>query len=202
MTRTLLLSPSPSLAHPRGWTQIRSSSPIQQYTKSGTYDEVHCVGGGTLLLWLLAAARCAPRSRLVYVHGPMVYPTPESCSAWLARASALQEAPTGILSDTYEWSQQAIMMTLGGALPKEEAWLKPLLTSVATGRAHELGERALSMQRRWERNGRLVHRPLPRQGDDVLDALLRGRRFDIDPHSGGEALPVLLRCGQSECAAF
>ena len=35
---------------------------------------------------------------------------------------------------------------------------KDLLRTIATGRAHELGERAASMQRRWERNGRIVYK--------------------------------------------
>ena len=50
MTRTLLLAPSPVLAQPRGW-QTLAQAPL--LPKDIRYDEVHCVGGGSLLLWLL-----------------------------------------------------------------------------------------------------------------------------------------------------
>ena len=106
------------------------------------------------------------------------------------------------MSDAYEWRRQAVSLGVGGALPERDSWLKPLFTSIAAGRSDELGARALQMQRRWERNGRIIHRPLPEQHHDVLDALLKGRRFAIDVASGGEAPPSLLQCSEAECATW
>ena len=199
MTRTLLLAPSPVLAQPRGW-QTLAQAPL--LPKDIRYDEVHCVGGGYLLLWLLACAHRAPRGRVVYLHGPVVLPTPESCASWLSR-----DAPDlAHLSDEYEWRQQAVTLGVGGRLQTEHnnaQWLTPLLKDIATGRSNELGVRASDMQRRWERNGRLIHRPLPAgrpAGQDVLDRLLHGQRFEIDVRSGGEAPPTLLQCCETECS--
>ena len=184
--RSLLLSPTTALASPAGWSQL--DAPLPQDCR---YSEVHCIGGGSLLLWLLAVAGRAPRGRVVYMHGPVVLPTPESCGAWLARAG-------GTPFDEYEWQRQAISTGVAGGL-EHSPWLKPLMTSIATGRANELGQRAADMQRRWERHGRIVHRPLEPE-DDVLRSLLHGAKFSIDVERGGEAQPELLQCGEAECA--
>ena len=66
------------------------------------------------------------------------------------------------------------------------------------GRSHELGERAKHMQSRWERHGRIVHRP---SSDDlhVMDRLLYERRFSVDVSSGCEAPPPLQRCDEVSC---
>ena len=54
----------------------------------GQYDEVHCFGGGSLLLFLLACAGKSPRlcpGGKVVLHGPLIYPTPDSCKQWLVK---------------------------------------------------------------------------------------------------------------------
>ena len=186
--RTLFLSPSTALASPRGWQTLGTPLPA-----NARYDEVHCYGGGSLLLWLLACAHRAPRSRVVYFHGPVVLPTPESCTEWLARAGSDTND-----ADQYEWRRQAVSLGVGGGLDKGSEWLKPLLTSIATGRSYELGARATDMQRRWERNGRIVYKPLPEEENDVLTELLHGARFSIDS-SDCERPPALLKCGEAGC---
>lgn len=190
----LILSPTTALAQPRGWSAL-ASPPSLSSKQSTTYDEVHCVGGGSLLLWLLACAGRAPRGRIVYMHGPVVQPTPESCAAWLVRESGGAYSP-----DKYEWRTQAVALGLsGGGLPPEDMqWLRPLLTSIASGRGGELGSRFADMQKRWERNGRLVHRPLPQAEDALLSQLLQS---SIDESRAEEAC-TLLRCSQTGCASL
>lgn len=215
----LLLAPSTNLAQPRGWAALANSPslicksvPFSQ--TRATVDEVHCVGGGSLLLWLLACAGRAPRGRMVYMHGPVVLPTPESCAEWLARdcaaavaadddnslSAALFHVDNSLSSD--DWRTQAVMAGLGGGgLPLEHtAWLRPLLTAVACGRADELGARFSSMQRRWERIGRLVHLPMPETEDGLLDELLR-QQMEATSTAKGSAPSTLLRCGEMGCAA-
>ncbi len=99
--RTLLLSPSRALATPRGWEALALSKP----SFAERYDEVHCVGGGSLLLWLLTQMRRAPRSREVIFHGPVVLPTPESCAAWLESTGE-----TTHLADHLNWRRQALSL--------------------------------------------------------------------------------------------
>ena len=53
--RSLLLSPTTALASPAGWSQL--DAPLPQDCR---YSEVHCIGGGSLLLWLLAVAGHRP----------------------------------------------------------------------------------------------------------------------------------------------
>ena len=191
--RTLLLSPSTSFATPRGWQTLTSyTSPL---ARSSRYDEVHCVGGGSLLLWLLACAGKAPRAPLVYFHGPVVLPTPESCAAWLDRDAP--EART--VNDGFEWRRQAISLGAGGTI-SGHTWLKPLLTTVAAGRSYELGARFVQMQRRWERNGRIVHRPWPADDHAVGDELTR---LLSSQHEASDSLPsTVLRCTEAECAVL
>ena len=198
----LLLSPGVSLAQPRGWISLASQPSVYSKTvpfsqRQTTVDEVHCVGGGSLLLWLLACAGRAPRGRVVYMHGPVVLPTPESCGEWLMREHGA-EASDGYLLSSHDWRQQAVACGVGGGgLPPEHfEWLRPLLTAIACGRAHELGERFSSMQRRWERIGRLVHVPMPRAEDDLIGELLGQNGV---PAVKQEAPPTLLRCGQMGC---
>ena len=76
----LLLAPGAGLSQPRGWAALANQpaliSSVPFSRTHTTVDEVHCVGGGSLLLWLLACAGKAPRGRTVYMHGPVVLPTP------------------------------------------------------------------------------------------------------------------------------
>ena len=185
--RTLVLAPTATLAQPRAWQNLHATY------HHGRYDEVHCVGGGSLLLWLLACAGRAPRGRVVHLHGPIVLPTPDSCAAWLA-----DDASEYV--DEWEWRQQAVKLGVGGAAAP---WLRPLLRTIAVGRSVELGVRAAHMQRRWERNGRLIHLPTPsREADEVYQALRRGKAFAIDACARGEAPPALLRCTETDCVVF
>ena len=193
--RTLVLNPSTSLASPRGWQALVETH--SNIPSGKTYDEVHCIGGGSLLLWLLACAGRAPRGRMVFLHGPIVLPTPDSCNAWLERSGS--RAPP---CDGYDWRQQAVSLGVGGGNIQRDTdyWLWPVLRTIATGRAHELGERAASMQRRWERNGRLVHRcdrSRRPESEELLAALLEGERLAI---VGDAASARLLVCDEAMCS--
>ena len=53
---SILLNPSVNIATPRGWASVRPDA----LPRSKRYSEVHLVGGGTLLMWLLVKAKCAP----------------------------------------------------------------------------------------------------------------------------------------------
>ena len=71
---------------------------------------------------------------------------------------------------------------------------------IAGGRAYELGARATHMQRRWERNGRLVHKPVPKDEDqqvlvERLTRLTRRRGLRVDRDA-----PALLTCGENDCS--
>lgn len=197
----LILSPSTALAQPHGWQSL-ITTPKSWY--GGRFDEVHCLGGGSLLLWLLACAHCAPRGRMVYMHGPVVVPTPESCARWLERTPGRVGVPGA--GDKYDWRRQAIALGAGGFLQKEDAsWLEPLMRCVASGRAYELGARATDMQKRWERSGRLIHVPsrLAATNDDedgLVSALLLDGKSRFASIDAGEAASSILRCSEAGCA--
>ena len=193
--RTLLLNPSTGLAAPRGWQALVAAHP--PVPSGSRYDEVHCMGGGSLLLWLLACAGRAPRGRMVYLHGPVVLPTPESCNAWLLRAGA-----STLQCDEYDWRRQAVSLGAGGGMLTQstDEWLKPILRTIAAGRAHELGDRAAAMERRWERNGHLVHRQDRRRPEELLGALLDGDGFPVGDQHGSGATSRLLLCDEASCA--
>ena len=162
MRPTLVLSPSPMLAQPRGWASL-SPEPLP------AFEEVHLIGGGSLLLWLLAKAGRAPRASKIVCHGPPVLPTPESCWAWLGPEPRVDVS-------VYEWSQQALSVGIAGSLRATgHAWLEPWLRHVATGRLDALTDDFEVMQTRWERSGRLMYAPTPAPmtaAEDDADLLL------------------------------
>lgn len=161
----------------------------------GTYDEVHCAGGGSLLLWLLSCAGRAPRSARVIMHGPLVLPTVDSCAAWLKRELQDRDHPT---LDDYEWRQQALALGAGGALRAAESrWLELLLRSIAAGRSNELAARYVAMQRRWERNNRIVYRPQLSDEPTPWDALCTAPGPDELKTARS---PLLLRCNEIVCS--
>ena len=135
--RTLFLSPSTALASPRAWPAVTANPPPT--VRDNRYDEVHCVGGGALLLWLLVRAGRGPRASRVYLHGPAVAPTPDSCAEWLTRAGM----PAGASApDVYEWRQQAVSLGVGGQLRSAELqWLEPMMSSIALGRVEQCARR-------------------------------------------------------------
>lgn len=151
MKQVLVLSPSRLIAQPRGWTEISTMLPP---SASSRYDEIHCIGAGSLLYWLLGMAGRAPRASKVVCHGPLVLPTADSCAEWLARDGRDE------IADKYEWRQQAIALGFNGQLrSSNQAWLEPLMVTIAGGRCFELAEDFVSKRDRMEAYGRTVHRP-------------------------------------------
>ena len=130
-SRTLILSPPVSMATPRGWEAIAQYPSLS--TSGVRYDQVHCVGGGSLLLFLLHLAGKAPRlakAGTVFVHGEPIYPTSDSCSLW---ADAVRPG-AGKDIDDEEWRNAAVSMGLGGRLAEPQLkWLEPLTRSIISG---------------------------------------------------------------------
>lgn len=149
----LVLTPSASLASPHGWTEIARASfnPLQRF------DEVHCVDGGSLLLFLLCRAGKAPRlsSRgKVFFHGPVVLPTAASCTDWLARIGAKGTDGT----DEWAWRKEALSLGMNGNLHEDKyEWLQPITRSIASGRSAELVAHFKQLQHKSEQKGRLIH---------------------------------------------
>lgn len=143
----LILSPPTALASPRAWHSV---SEIQ--SSIHTYDEVHCTGGGSLLLFLMCQKGCSPRLSpvgKVYFHGPLVLPTASSCSDWLARVGAKSS------TDESEWRRAGYSLGMAGNLNEAcHEWLKPLARSVASGRSHELVHAFHVLMERSEQKGR------------------------------------------------
>jgi len=187
-SRSLLLSPSTSLASPRGWDAVSEMPEL-----STRYDEVHCVGGGSLLLFLLFCAGKAPRLRKggrVFFHGPVVQPTAASCAEWLRSAK-----PGDCSINEYDWTTSAVMVGAGGGLTDPaHQWLAPLTKSIAAGRSHELAEKFESLEERSIAKGRLVHL----SGSPSDEAVVRQQLCQ----QAGEADDQLVRCGQFECFDF
>jgi hypothetical protein len=194
--RTLLLSPSVAMATPRGWQTISSMPKLTE-----RYDEVHCVGGGSLLLFLLFAAGRAPRllpHGRVYFHGNIIYPTAPSAIDWMNKICQPGQAAR---SDTYEWRQAALSLGFGGRLHEpENRWLEPIVRSVVSGREGDLVDRFNYLKQRSEDKGRLVHLPVLGSEAEVLASLCRSTCDQI-PCLGEEELgrPKLVRCTETEC---
>ena len=139
---SIVLTPNVNLVHPRYWQSL-PLIPEQRY------DTLHCLGAGSLLLWLLVRAKRSPRVSRVVVHGDLVLPTPESCDDW---ASTF-----GVSVTSHEWRTEALLLGLDGALPSSEhAWLAPILQLVANGRTEELAADMHQLADRWAATGRLV----------------------------------------------
>ena len=146
MYSKILLSPSIGLANPRSWQALPELSLHHQQR----IDEVHCIGGGTLLLWLLIRAKRIPRVGHVVVHGPIVLPTAESCEQWVSSIDP-EAAPK-----EREWRREALCLGLGGALSAtNKEWLAPILHTIASGRSEELALEMLRYRDRWADVGRL-----------------------------------------------
>ena len=143
----LVLSPSRHLAQPRSWQNLAE---LPQCLSEA--DEVVCLGGGSLLLWLLVRAGRCPRRpmRNVVMHGPLVLPTPESCGRWLSEFGEEDGASTTAES---QWREQALLLGLNGGA---EPWLRPILQQVAMGRFDALQDDMLRYVARWSSSGRLT----------------------------------------------
>ena len=112
----LVLSPPTAFATPRNWARL----PLEPAETGILKTEVHCIGGGSLLLWLLFRAGGAPRlhkSGRVIIHGDIVVPTPQSCRAWAARrpATSAVEAAGG---DARPRPQRRRRAAAAGATPR------------------------------------------------------------------------------------
>ena len=107
----LVLCPSRHLAQPRSWQHLAE---LPQAVSEA--DEVVCLGGGSLLLYLLVRSGRCPRrpTRHVVMHGPLVLPTPESCGRWVS-AYGEGEDDDGASTAESQWRQQALLLGLNGA---------------------------------------------------------------------------------------
>ncbi len=170
---TLLLAPDTTLAQPgswQRWTEAWAESP------GARYDEVTCVGGGTLLLWLLVRAGRAPRCRNLVVSGPVVLPSPSSCGAWVGADKV----------DEYGWRRQAVSLGANGFLHKPgDAWLEPIMTTLACGRYGELEADALQYLKRWGKRVRYEPYASESGHDEGL----------VTPQLDGDPLQVALKLG-------
>ena len=151
----LLLNPSTAYATPRHWQALAlGPGEATSVPCASRYHEVHCVGGGSLLLFLLLRAGLAPRASRVVMHGELVLPTPESCNRWVARVD-----PSFPTIDGYTWRREATLLGAGGGLRKSAPWLESLMRCVASGQHDKLAAEALSLAERWDLSGRLRHMP-------------------------------------------
>jgi len=160
--RSLILSPSSLISSPSSWLGV------SDVNFQGRFDEVHCTGGGSLLLYLLCCARRAPRltaqGRVIF-HGELVYPTFGSVSKWLHKIG-LDE----LIEDECEWRQAAVSLGVGGDFHKKQhQWIEPIKKSVFMGRTHELVAHFDDLMTRSKQNGRLDHVQEDRPTEDVLD---------------------------------
>jgi len=193
--RTLLLNPSTNLAQPRGWQAIGSQN-SPKWISNARYDDIHCTGGGFLLMWLLVKAGIAPKAKKIYVHGPLILPTPTSCAAWLGQAGQ-----SALTCNQYAWSRQAISLGAGGCMSDQgKVWIEPLLLAVAAGRTQELANDVMALYHRWERKGFL----LADADDEDWHEFEQGLEVEPAPASGpqddvanGEKLVV--RCAEDAC---
>ena len=185
-SRTLVLAPTTSLANPRAWSSISAMNIL------GRYDEVHCSGGGSLLLFLMACAGKAPRLRpggKVFFHGDIVYPTPESCKQWLSKDGSNTDDD---LADAYEWRAAALSLGVGGGLHEpSNRWLEPIARSVTMGRwSTELVDAFNKLKTRTEEKGRLVCL----EGQELVKEL-----YNSEEEEEQQPARVLVRCGELEC---
>jgi len=150
-------------------------------------DVVSCVGGGSLLLWLLLQRSSRQRSQIdampsVVMHGDLVLPTPESVARWAM-----------LKIDPHEWRRQAVMVGMNGALKKpENKWLAPIMTNVAAGRFEPLESQMLRQVDFWDRQGKLEWRPSTSSDADEASFSLRG---PVMSESSG---PLLLHGAESQ----
>ena len=191
--KTLVLSPTTSFANPRAWKAVTGMNIV------GQYDEVHCFGGGSLLLFLLACAGKSPRlcpGGKVVLHGPLIYPTPDSCKQWLVKENKklLEDV------DAYDWRQAALSLGVGGLL-EEHRWLEPIVRSLTAGRHEELVEQYDALKSRTEEKGRLLHLEghLIKSKSTEQELIQGLRRPNSDSEEHGQPARVLVRCGEFEC---
>ena len=160
ITMKLVLRPSLALAEPQGWWAVGEVPSFAQRA-----DELVCLGGGSLLLWLLFRAGKAPwAARRVSVYGALTFPTPESCGAWAASGTRRGDPtlPTRPPPDPHEWRRQATLLLSSNAGDRgsqwrpEQLWLIPLLQPTAAGRFEEVhNEMAIALDR-WAASGRVT----------------------------------------------
>lgn len=185
-------------------------------------DVVSCVGGGSLLLWLLLQRSSRQPSHIdampsVVMHGDLVLPTPESVARWAM-----------LKIDPHEWRRQAVMVGMNGGLSKPEnkvrglslrglslstilladpaphdpllttllsllsQWLAPIMTNVAAGRFEPLESQMLRQVDFWDRQGKLEWRPSTSSDADEASFSLKG---PVMSESSG---PLLLHGAESQ----
>jgi len=158
----LLLSPKiANIATPTTWiANTAHGLAIDQYA-----DQIHCFGGGSLLLWLLLRAQHARSHRSVksvgtshlppvVFHGDLLLPTPMSAAA--AQQSADEDVSQVSIASRIErtWRRQAVLAGLDGSLHHpRNAWARPIFSDVAAGRFQDLETDMLKYIEFWDRVG-------------------------------------------------
>lgn len=188
----LLLRPGLALSEPQGWSAVTELPHFAQHA-----DEVVCLGGGSLLLWLLFRAGKAPwAARRVSVYGPLTYPTPESCALWAARLATDGAAlETHASQDPFEWRRQATLMLSrssgdrGRRLRPEQLWIVPLLEPIAAGRFADVHREMDAAVERWAATGRVsfsLGAPAKDAVPGQVSLSMTMRKRGLEPDGGGQ----------------
>mmetsp|Transcript_56926 Transcript_56926/g.113110 ORF Transcript_56926/g.113110 Transcript_56926/m.113110 type:complete len:247 (-) Transcript_56926:240-980(-) len=150
----LLFNPATTMANPCQWLPSTTAAAVSKFAVTQS-DTVHCMGGGSLLLWLLLrSTRHQQRMEAlkhvpIVIHGDLVLPTPESVVSWVSSQDI----------SAYEWQRQGIMLGVGGDLRKpENAWLKSVSADLAAGRFGELESDMLRYIDHWDKKDMLEWR--------------------------------------------
>ena len=158
----LILRPPASILSPASWPDVGSFGSSMEHTATGV-EQVHCVGAGSLLLWLLLQARpnelakqatqgLGHPSQLpsVVMHGPLVLPTPTSVADFCSTSASDVEE---------EWRRCGVMMFLDDDNMKKTEWLMHIMRDVAAGRFGQLESDMLRHIDHWDRANKLELRP-------------------------------------------
>jgi len=159
----LLLAPTRgSVDNPANWLSAKSIVRNQLWCSSGA-AEVHCVGGGSLLLWLLLNAQRSGRKGQqtiaepmpsVIMYGEPVLPTPESVGMW--SNSAVDPS----LAASWKDAGDRLYHSPALKLP-ENRWLSDISETLSKGDFLMLADDLLRHLDFWDAKGCLNLQPAP-----------------------------------------